>query len=527
MKGKRSFVLQLVIAAFAAVAFGQTSNSYQQTNLVSDQPGMAAHTDPNLINPWGISFFPGQPFWIADNGSGFSTIYDGTGATQLQPVMVAAPAGSTTPAAVTGTVANATADFAIRGVPSLFLFASEDGTITGWGGSGSAVIAVDNSAAGAVYKGLANGSNSAGNFLYATNFRTAKVDVFDRNFNPATLAGNFTDPNLPAGFAPFGIQNIGNNQLVVTYALQDSTQHDDVGGVGNGYVDLYDTDGHLVRRIASTGTLNSPWGIAVAPASFGAFGSALLIGNFKDGHINAFDSNGNLLGQFNNTSGQPISIHGLWALAFGAGGLSGDPNTLYFTAGPSGGTHGIFGQLVAASATSGQTGDFTVGTSQQSLTVTRGNSGTLQVNIGGTGGFTGMVNLSCPSAPAMISCTFSPSSITAGSSTQSVRLTVAVASGYVIAHASGTNLLRRNWTLALTLFGGMFGVVIQQRKRRKASLVAIGAGLLGLLIVLNGCGGTSRSMNATSGGGTGSLNLVVTATSGAISHSTNVAVTVQ
>jgi uncharacterized protein (TIGR03118 family) len=513
----------LVFALFASAAFGQTANSYQQTNLVSDIPGAAARTDPDLINPWGISFFPGQPFWIADNGSGFSTVYDQTGTTQLQPVMIATPAGSTSPAAVTGTVSNATSDFAVHGVPSLFLFSSEDGTITGWGGAGSAALAVDNSGAGAVYKGLANGSNSTGNFLYATNFRTGKVDVFDRNFNPATLAGSFTDPNLPAGYAPFGIQNIGNNQLVVTYALQDSAKQDDVAGAGNGYVDMYDTDGHFVRRVASTGTLNSPWGIAVAPAGFGAFGSALLIGNFGDGRINAFDSNGNLLGQLDDNNGQPLSIDGLWAVTFGGGGMSGDPNSLYFAAGPNGETHGLFGKLVAVPA-SGGAGDFTLAASQQTLTVTRGNSVTLQVNIGSTGGFASAVNLAC-SAPTMITCTFSPSSITPGSSSQSVSLNVAVASNYPITNPYMASV-RGRWMLALTLFGGMVCVIPPQRSRRKI-LTALGIGLIGLVLVLAGCGGGKSSTSTNTGGGTSSANLTITGTSGTISHAATVALTIQ
>lgn len=335
MSRKQTLILLLVLAVLAPSSFAQTENSYQQTILVSDIPGTAAHTDPDLVNPWRISFFAGQPFWIADNGSGVSTIYDHTGTTQMQPVSVAAPAGNTTPTAVTRTVANATSDFAIHGVPSLFLFSSEDGTITGWGGSGSAAMAVDNSGAGAVYKGSASGSNSTGNFLFATNFRTAKVDVFDRNFNPATLAGDFTDTSLPAGYAPFNIQNIGNNQLVVTYALQDSAKHDDGAGT------------------------------------------------------------------------------------------------------------------------------------QPRLTFARANSGTLQLNIGGTNGFAGTVNLSCPSAPAMISCTFSPLSILAGSSTQNVRLTVAVASSYPVTNQYGANAVKHGWMLALPLFGGMVCVIQPQRKRRK------------------------------------------------------------
>ena len=204
---------------------------------------------------------------------------------------------------------------------------------------GTAILAADNSASGAVYKGLA-----LGNFLYATNFHEARVDAFDKTFAPASLSGSFTDPNIPAGFAPFGIANIGGS-LYVTYAKQDEDQHDDVKGPGNGYVDVFDTNGTLVRRFASQGTLNSPWAVVRAPAGFGSLGDTILVGNFGDGHINAFDPNsGNLLGAL--TDGHhPIAIDGLWGLSFGNGASAGDVNTLFFTAGPGDEEHGLFGSL--------------------------------------------------------------------------------------------------------------------------------------------------------------------------------------
>ena len=235
------------------------AGAYLQTNLVSDQAGMAAHTDPNLINPWGIAFAPDGPFWVADNGSGVSTLYDGTGAIQSAPFIVPTPTGGTPPSAPTGIVYNGTADFVVgtgaASGPAQFIFDTEDGTLSGWNPSANAttaILEVDNSAAGAVYKGLALGSNATdGNLLFATNFNAATVDVFDKNFKPVNLGANaFKDPTIPAGFAPFGISDIGGS-IYVTYAKQDAAKHDPVAGVGNGFVDVFDTNGNLLRRVTS------------------------------------------------------------------------------------------------------------------------------------------------------------------------------------------------------------------------------------------------------------------------------------
>ncbi len=339
----------------------QTGMAVRQTNLVSDVAG-AATTDPNLVNAWGIARGPTSPFWVADNGQGVSTLYDGAGhpfpIAQPLVVTVPPPAGSPpdTTAAPTGVVFNNTSDFVITDgthtAPSLFIFATEDGTVSGWSQTvnvGAAILAADNSNSGASYKGLALGSNAAGNFLYATNFHQARVDAFDSVFATATLSGSFADPNLPDGFAPFGIANIGGN-LYVTYAKQDDDQHDDVKGPGNGFVDVFDTNGMLLRRFASQGSLNSPWGVVSAPAAFGSFGGAILIGNFGDGHINAFDPNsGALLGSLSDGH-NPIAIDGLWGLSFGNDGNAGDANTLFFTAGPGDEVHGLFGSLQVATS---------------------------------------------------------------------------------------------------------------------------------------------------------------------------------
>jgi uncharacterized protein (TIGR03118 family) len=350
--------------------------SFTQNNLVSNVPGGAAHTDPDLVNAWGLAASPaavGGPWWVNDNGSGLSTLYDGNGAKQTLKVVVPPPHGSTpgTASTPTGIVFNGSSDFSVSdgaaSGPSFFVFATEDGTISGWnpavgvppgGGppSTQAILAVDNSAGGAVYKGLAMGSVGSSNFLYATNFHAGTIDVFNGSFGQVTpgtgaITGTFKDRRIPRGFAPFGIANV-NGDLFVTYAKQDADKHDDVAGRRLGFVDEFDTSGHLIQRVASRGMLNSPWGLAVAPSSFGRFGGDLLVGNFGDGRINAFRPVGHRRfrsdGQLRDAQNRPIAIDGLWGLAAGNDGMAGPSSTLFFTAGPHGEADGLFGTLTAS-----------------------------------------------------------------------------------------------------------------------------------------------------------------------------------
>lgn len=328
------------------------ARGYQQVNLVSDQPGVAVRTDPHLINPWGVSFGPGTPFWVADNGKGASTLYQESGETfpnLASPLVVTIPAlaGATGTATPTGTVFNGTQGFALApGKPALFLFATEEGTLSGWSPSVDAThaVLVVNNAPGAVYTGLA----LLGSQLFAANFRANKVDVFNSDFSPA---GSFTDPTVPAGFAPFGIQAL-NNTLYVTYAKQANDRGTDVPGPGNGYVDTYDPNTHAFARLISGGTarssLNSPWGLALAPVGFGAASGQLLVGNFRDGWINAFDpKTGASRGPLTEPGGRVIAVNGLWALTFGSNPGNPGPPVLFFTAGPGGEQHGLFGRLDA------------------------------------------------------------------------------------------------------------------------------------------------------------------------------------
>jgi uncharacterized protein (TIGR03118 family) len=348
-----ALAVQAGVPADANIARG----SFHQTNLVSDIPGMARFTDPNLVNPWGLSANATSPMWVSDNNAGVATLYQGDGTIVPLVVTIPAPTAATggTP---TGTVFNTTAsDFQItngsKTAKAIFLFATEDGTIVGWnpaiGGLTHATLAADRSAVpnvanGAVYKGLALGSVGANNYLYASNFRSGAVDIFDKDFHPATLTGSFTDPNLPSGFAPFGIQNIGG-QIFVTYAMQNAARHDDVKGPGNGFVDIFATDGTFMRRFATRGTLNSPWGLALAPSTFGNFHGDILVGDFGDGRINAFTPDGVLRGQLKSETNAAIEISGLWGLRFGNAGASSDPNTLYFAAGINDEADGLFGAV--------------------------------------------------------------------------------------------------------------------------------------------------------------------------------------
>ena len=332
------------------------SSAFLETNLVSDLPGVAKTTDPNLVNPWGIVASSSSPFWIADNGAGLSTLYTGAGVPQSLVVTIPPPAGGTPPAAPDGIVFNSTSDFVVtsggKSAKAAFIFATEDGTISAWSptvNATNAILEVDKSTATppAVYKGLALGSNTTnGNLLFATNFGAGTVDVFDKNFAAVNLGtGAFTDPTLPTGFAPFGISNIGG-KLYVTYAMQDAAKHDDVAGAGNGFIDVYDTSGHLLQRLVSNGNLNSPWGLALAPSNFGSLSNDLLVGNFGNGLINAYNpTTGAFVGQVTDVNGNAVYVNGLWGLSFGNGGSAGPTNTLFFTAGTNGERDGLFGSL--------------------------------------------------------------------------------------------------------------------------------------------------------------------------------------
>jgi len=342
------------------------STAYLATDLISDQPGVAPITDPTLVNAWGISMSPTSPFWVSSNGADLSEIYGGdvAGSPITQPFKVAIPGGAPTGQVFnnTGSATDFTVTDGTNSAAAVFLFASESGNITGWNpgvgvtGTPPSTTAETGFQApnGAIYKGLALAANAGSNFLYAADFHNGKIDVIDGSFQKVTLGtGNFetfTDPNLPAGFAPFNIALIGG-KLYVSYAKQDAAAEDDVAGKGNGFIDVFETNGHFDQRLVSSGSLNSPWGMVQAPASFGDFGNALLVGNFGDGRIFAYDATtGAKLGSLTESAGHPLVIDGLWGLAFGNGAQAGDATSLYYAAGPADESHGLFGKITANAA---------------------------------------------------------------------------------------------------------------------------------------------------------------------------------
>jgi uncharacterized protein (TIGR03118 family) len=335
----------LLLAVLPAGATAASDNVYSVTNLVSDVSGVAANTDSNLVNAWGLTSTAGSPWWVADNGMDVSTVYKADGTTARAPVAVSS--------APTGAVSNSSSNFMITNgtttAPATFIFATEHGQILAWTSTVSGNAAMQEaSSPEAVYKGLA----IAGDRLYATDFHHGRIDVFDGSFQPVDTTGKFVDPGIPAGYAPFGIQNV-NGTLVVTYAKQDADQHDDVAGAGHGFVDRFSTTGTFLGRVATHGQLNSPWGIAMAPANFGRFSSDLLIGNFGDGQISAYepqlDGSFELVGQLRTGDRKVLTIEGLWALQFGKGAMAnnGPTTTLFFTAGPDDESHGLFGTITA------------------------------------------------------------------------------------------------------------------------------------------------------------------------------------
>ena len=327
------------------------ANAYHQTNLVSDQAGVALIQDPDLVNPWGITRTGTSPFWVSNNGTGTSTLYagDANGSPFVKnSLVVTIPGGSPT-----GTVANTSTDFVVRsGAASgraVFLFASQVGIVSGWNPAvpppPPSTHAQIGGTADAVYTGLAIGQVGTANYLYAADFEHGQIDVYDKNFQIASLDGSFSDPNIPNSYSPFNIQNLGGN-LYVTYAQQSHKQPDEETDRGSGFVDVFDTSGHLMQRLIRGNHLNAPWGMALAPADFGPFSNALLVGNFGDGHIQAFDAaSGKFLGRLQDEAGRPIVIDGLWGIIFGNGASGGDKNALYFAAGPDDETHGLFGSL--------------------------------------------------------------------------------------------------------------------------------------------------------------------------------------
>jgi uncharacterized protein (TIGR03118 family) len=543
------------------------ANSYSQQNLVTDPTGAGPIKDPNLINPWGICIIAGDPFWIADNSSpaGVTTLYGNTGAMQGS-FTVAPPKGSSTPATPTGCVGNVAATgFNVTApggapAPSLFIFDTEDGTISGWNGNGpTSILVVDNSAAsttpttaaGAVYKGLALLTNQTGTFLLATNFHSGQVEVYDTNFHLANLTGSFTDPNpappVPAGsnspgYAPFGIHVITvNNQpmVVVAYALQDSpAKHDPLKIAGTGFVDLYDANGGFIRRITADSHLNAPWGAVIPPSGFGKFAGNLLIGNFGDGTINAFDlTSGNFIDQMKQANGTVIPNPGLWDMVFDPTGKTGkDANTMYFTAGGANEKLGLFGAITASPATPTATPDFNISAAPTTLTIAAGQPASFTVTLGSLNGFNSAVSLTCSGQPLGSACSLSPMSVSPASGGMATSMvTISTSSNpYQMASGQGNNPASTVSAMLLPIPAvGFLGLWIagfgdkrrlQGRKWRQHLTASL------LLLVVTACLlGASGCYKKNTGTGTqrGTTTVMITGASGGITHSTSVTLTVQ
>jgi uncharacterized protein (TIGR03118 family) len=355
--------LAAAVAAVPAGAAADTTTSpfghhrageeFTQTNLVSDIPGQAQLLDASLKNPWGIAMGPATPIWFADNNAGVATLYSvppGGGSVSKVKLTVNVPGGRADDGpSPTGQVFNGTSGFVLTtptgSGPARFIFVSESGQLTAWapGVSGLDAQLMYSSPTG-VYKGLAIATGDDGTFLYATNFHDGTVDVFDSSFNRVWPAGGFVDHRLPEGYAPFGIQNL-NGLIYVSYAKQNDAKHDDVAGQGHGFIDVFTSNGFLVDRLVSRGELDSPWGMTIAPSGFGRFGGALLVGNFGNGRINAYDPfSGRFLGELLDWKGEPLAIDGLWGLTFGTAGTGGT-GTLLFGAGSNGEQDGLFGSI--------------------------------------------------------------------------------------------------------------------------------------------------------------------------------------
>lgn len=528
----------VLLLSLPSLTHAQAAKGYTQSNLISDGSVKAQKADTQLVNPWGIAIGQQTPFWINTAGTGLSEVYE-AGANKQFALKVPAAGSAGNAGSPTGIVFNPSmTDFALPGgAAALFVFATLDGTISAWNTNVTdAQIVADHSSSKAVYTGLAIVNNGTANYLLAANFAANKIDVFDAKFAPAALSGNFVDPAMPAGFAPFNVHVI-KNQVFVTYAQQNSN-----GGsafppsAGTGYVSVFDNNGKFVARAISGGHLDAPWGLALAPSTFGEFGGDLLVANFGDGTISAYDPSTFVLkGQLNDPTGAPIQTEALWEIVFGAGG-TGDPNTLYFSAGVNHEKGGLFGAITAATAPGA--GDFAVSLAQAALTVKQGGTAAIQVNILPSNGFASPVSLTVSGLPNGATFQFSPTSVTPGAGA-ATSATLTITAGTYTAPGpnpySVSNLHRGRGATALAagaLFpAGLWGMLPLLRNRRrsfKSFTIAGGAFLLIIAgVLLSGCGGTRGGSVNPNPTPIGTSMVTITATSGSLTHTTMLSLTVQ
>ncbi|HEY2467040.1 MAG TPA: TIGR03118 family protein [Terracidiphilus sp.] len=509
--------LLVVVGVLGISNASAQSNNYTQTNLVSTVPGLALTRDVDLVHPWGLAVSTGQPFRIAANGKGVFMSYDTGGIPQDQRAVIAVPSGVTVPANPTGVTANTTGAFIPSdSLSSPFLFATRQGTISGEYADDrgdiktTTILVVDHGSVGAEYTGLAIlAPDCCGPYLAAADFHRGFVETFTSFFDPLSTLGDFTDPNLPAGYAPWNLQVVGN-RVFVTYALQDAAQHDPVAGPGNGIVDIYDLDGTFAKRFASNGSLNVPSGVVQAGQTFGAFSNDILIGNFGDGLINAFDpSTGQFLGSLKDGNGNPITNPQLHSLIFGNGN-GGDADTLYLTA-ALGDTNGIFASI--AVNTSGAGPDFSLATTRSSVTVAPGQPANFSLKASPIANFRGAFTFECDTPPD-VSCTLGSPTVDAATGSATVTV-AATASSAASANALGAFVLPG---LLLTGFG------LRRFRRTVSAFVVLTIGLFVLIAGgVTGCGSNGSQMSHQLTTKTFSVKV----TAGSVSHNTMLTFNVQ
>jgi uncharacterized protein (TIGR03118 family) len=544
-RGARRLMLAGLMAAAFSIGSGraQVAGSYQMAPILSDGYATAPVVDAGFVDPWG--FNNTGTFWINANVTGLSYVSGTNGAVKLKAIVP--PASGTSPGSPTGIVKPPAGFVLSNGAAASFVFGTIDGTISGWsgalGGTSPALIMVNNSAANAVYTDIALDPAGAGTVLLAANFgKGGTVEVYDSMFKPTTLPGTFTDPNVPAGYAPYAVHAIGT-QVFVTYMLRSTTTYSETLGPNTGFVSVFDVNGNYVQRAIMGGNLNAPWGMALAPATFGVYGGDLLVGNLGDGLINVYDPvSFAYLGQLPDATGKPIlnslpgagvanTYAGLWEIGFGRGNPStgspavtsaGDPNTLYFAAGLDAESHGLFGAISTVAATGGVT-TFGFSASTPALTVVHGKSVSATLAVTPVNGFAGAVTLGCTGLPANSTCSFTPATVTVNSNAPATAtVTIATNPGASAAlrekGGASTYLALLMLPCGLLLFGA-------GRKRRgtiAVSLCALFAGAMVASSALSGCGSA-----AATGTPTGASKVTIVATAGAISQTTTVNLTVQ
>lgn len=533
------FAALLFATAFSLTASAQTGGAYKVTNLVSDGSVAAAVTDTNFINPWAIS--ASGTWWISTAGTGYDYVISSTtGAISFKVIVPAAATPNTANGFPSGAVTTGgTAGMILpNGTKASFIFSTLDGTISGWNsklGTANALsqVVINNSSTGASYTGLAIINTATASYILAPNFASGKIEIYDSTFKSTTLTGSFTDPGLPSGYSPFSV-HVLNNQVYVAYAVRSATApFHTVDALGNGLVDVFDISGNFVARVATGGNLNSPWGVAFAPANFGIFGGSLLIGNFANGMINAYAPTAPYAyrGQLTDGTGKPLTYASLWELLAGATAVGnttavsgGDPNSVFFSAGLAGESHGLFAQISNDTTTAG-TPSYGVSATAPVLTVTDGSSVQTTINIAPTYKFSGTVSFACTGLPVAATCVFSPAQVSAtANAPASTTVTIHTAKFTAAVQPPSHGVSRILFAFLLPF------VSIPAFYRRRS---AHRTGLLHLAVF---CGVAFASLAAVMGCGnvplpastpTGSSQVVVTATSGSVTQSTTIGLTVQ